>query len=53
MQMKGLKRLKTLCDILGLDTLAEIQAVYTTNKQDGEALITTLERLAKQKTNKK
>ena len=53
MQIKGLKRLKTLCDSLGLDTLAEIQAFYTAHKQDGEALTTTLERLAKQKTIKK
>ena len=49
MQIKGLKRLKTLCDSLGLDTLAEIQAFYTAHKQEGEALITTLERIAKQK----
>lgn len=49
MQIKGLKRLKTLCDSLGLDKLTDIEAVYLKHKKDGEALITTLERIAQTK----
>lgn len=46
MQIKGLERLKTLCDALGLVTLGDLEKVYKANKKDGEAVITTLERLA-------
>lgn len=48
MQIKGLKRLKTFCDRLGLETLGELEKVYNANKKDGEAVITTLERIAKE-----
>lgn len=46
MQIKGFERLKTLCDALGLVTLGDLEKVYKANKKDGEAVITTLERLA-------
>lgn len=48
MQMKGLKRLKTLCDKLGIVYLYELQELYKQNAQQGEALTTTLERLVKE-----
>lgn len=48
MQMKGLKRLKTLCDKLGIVYLYELQELYKQNAQQGEALTTMLERLVKE-----
>ena len=45
MQIKGLKRLKTLCDELGITTLKELDEVYKQNAKQGEDVITTLERL--------
>lgn len=47
MQIKGLERLKTLCDALGLTTLVELEGVYKWHRKQGEAVITTLERLTK------
>lgn len=46
MQIKGLKRLKTLCDKLGLRTLGQLEDFYNFHKLNGEAVISTLERLA-------
>ena len=46
MQIKGLAKLKTLCDKIGLKTLSDLQQFYEHEKVDGEAVITTLERYA-------
>lgn len=46
MQMKGLTRLKTLCDKIGLKTLGDLQQFYKSEHQNGEAVLTTLERYA-------
>ena len=47
MQIKGLKRLKTLCDLLGIVYVKELYEFYRANFLQGEALTTTLERIAK------
>ena len=44
MQIKGLKRLKTFCDLLGLETLAQLEEFYKQHTNEGEAVITTLEK---------
>lgn len=49
MQMKGLKRLKTLTDRLKIVYVWELVEVYKANKKDGEAVISTLERMLKEK----
>lgn len=49
MQIKGFKRLKTLCDKLQIITLYELQEFYKANAKQGEDLTTTLERLAETK----
>lgn len=46
MQIKGLTRLKTLCDKIGLKTLGDLQRFYKSEHQNGEAVLTTLERYA-------
>ena len=46
MQIKGLTRLKTLCDKIGLKTLGDLQQFYKSERQNGEAVLTTLERYA-------
>ena len=46
MQMKGLTKLKTLCDKIGLKTLGDLQQFYKAEHQNGEAVLTTLERYA-------
>lgn len=48
MQIKGFERLKTLCNALGIVTLGDLEKVYKANKKDGEAVVTTLERIAKE-----
>lgn len=48
MQIKGLKRLKTFCDRLGIKTLGQLEDFYNLHKLNGEAVISTLERLANQ-----
>ena len=49
MQIKGLERLKTLTDKLKIFYVWELVEVYKANKKDGEAVITTLERMLKEK----
>lgn len=46
MMMKGLQRLWKLCDKIGLKTLGDIKQFYEQERQQGEDLITTLERYA-------
>lgn len=53
MQMKGLQKLVTLTGKLDLGTLGELAAFYEANKKDGEAVISTLERVYQQKTTNK
>jgi hypothetical protein len=45
MQIKGLKRLKTLTDRLNIITLKELEEFYKANARQGEDLVTTLERV--------
>lgn len=52
MQIKGLERLKTLTDKLKIKYVYELVEVYKANAQQGEAVITTLERLAKEQNQK-
>ena len=47
MQIKGLTRLKTLCDKIGLKTLGDLKDFYKRESKQGEAVLTTLERYAK------
>lgn len=51
--MKGLQRLIALTRKLDLGTLGELAACYEANKKDGEAVITTLERVCQQKSTDK
>lgn len=46
MQMKGLTKLKTLCDKIGLKTLGDLKDFYKREAKQGEAVLTTLERYA-------
>lgn len=46
MQIKGLKRLKELCDKIGLKTLGDLEDFYKKEAEQGEAVTTTLERYA-------
>lgn len=45
MQIKGLEKLNKLCKCLGLKTLIELERVYKLEHKQGEAVITTLERI--------
>lgn len=45
MQIKGLRRLKTLCDELGIITIKQLDEVYKANAEQGEDVITVLEKL--------
>ncbi len=46
MNYKELQKLKKYCDILGAEDLATIEGLYFWHKKNGEALLTTLRRLA-------
>lgn len=48
MQIKGLKRLKTLCNRIGLKTLGDLENFYKREAKQGEAVSATLERYAEE-----
>lgn len=48
MNFKQLQKLKELCDMLHIGTIAEIYEMYVANKQENETLFETLERVLKE-----
>lgn len=44
MQIKGLKKLKRLCDRIGLENIGDLIIFYNENAEQGESIITALER---------
>lgn len=52
MSFEQLQKLKELCDMLYIDTIAEIYEMYVENKQENETIFETLERVLKENNNK-
>ena len=44
MHIKGLKKLKRLCDRIGLENIGDLITFYNENAEHGESIITVLER---------
>lgn len=51
MSFEQLEKLKKLCDMLHIGTIAEIYEMYVANKQENETIFETLERILKGKEN--
>ena len=52
MSFEQLQKLKELCDMLHIGTIAEIYEMYVANKQENETIFETLERILKENNNK-
>lgn len=52
MSFEQLQKLKELCDMLHIGTIAEIYEMYVVNKQENETIFETLERILKENNNK-